>query len=265
MKRCPTCYTQYPDETLVYCLQDGTPLIYAGGADTPTVVLGETETHIRKDLPTPISGSHRSPIIAAAIGAVLMLLLIGIVGIGGYLFFRNRAANIDHAAVNNSHANRDPEATQKPSATAVRTPVANVKPTVPEIERSEIAGEITKAINARDAAVEARDIDSLRKQYASRMDYYYNWRNISLDKVVADKQKALSKFTSIEVSTSNISVSADSSGEAATAVYDKEWTFSGDEKPFCGRVRSQLLFRRVNGKWLIAGEKDVPRTFRRTC
>ena len=44
MKICPSCKTQYSDDTLSFCLQDGTPLAAGFSSDTPTVVLGETET-----------------------------------------------------------------------------------------------------------------------------------------------------------------------------------------------------------------------------
>src|SRR5258708_25851817 len=46
MRICPACKTQYSDDTLQYCLQDGTPLTGGRGSDTPTVALGETETAV---------------------------------------------------------------------------------------------------------------------------------------------------------------------------------------------------------------------------
>src|SRR4030095_11846022 len=33
MKRCPQCKTTYADDTLNFCLEDGTPLAYAGSGD----------------------------------------------------------------------------------------------------------------------------------------------------------------------------------------------------------------------------------------
>src|SRR5438552_19014995 len=56
MKKCPQCGTQYSDITLSFCLQDGTPLVVAPQTDTPTVVLGETETVV------PRRGAIRVPI-----------------------------------------------------------------------------------------------------------------------------------------------------------------------------------------------------------
>src|SRR5687768_5888409 len=52
MKTCPSCRTQYSDDTLFFCLQDGTPLV-GSEAENPTVALGETETFVRR-----VGGEH---------------------------------------------------------------------------------------------------------------------------------------------------------------------------------------------------------------
>ena len=48
MKICPQCRTRYQDDTLSFCLDDGTPLVAGPQSDTPTVVLGETETYVAR-------------------------------------------------------------------------------------------------------------------------------------------------------------------------------------------------------------------------
>ncbi len=35
MKRCPECRRDYYDDTLSFCLEDGTPLVYGVSADEP--------------------------------------------------------------------------------------------------------------------------------------------------------------------------------------------------------------------------------------
>lgn len=53
MKRCPECRRDYADETLSFCLEDGTPLVYGVSADEPA-------TAILSDLGTPSSRSFPS-------------------------------------------------------------------------------------------------------------------------------------------------------------------------------------------------------------
>ena len=44
MKHCPNCRTRYTDDTLRFCLQDGTPLAADAEQLPPTVAFGEAET-----------------------------------------------------------------------------------------------------------------------------------------------------------------------------------------------------------------------------
>lgn len=117
MKQCPACQAQYADETLSFCLQDGTPLIEGTQADTPTVVLGETETFVARrsqpashawqpsevtrvqTLEQPRKSSKTGLIIALT--AAAMLLLFGVIGIAALLFWKSS----DGPVVSNANTN----------------------------------------------------------------------------------------------------------------------------------------------------------------
>lgn len=111
MKTCPACKTQYSDDSLSYCLQDGTPLS-ASQSETPTVVIPEVETSVRKagsrinvDLADPQTTSwqsqatHVTPataekkgtnvVLAVGVTAVVLILLFGIIGFAAFMFLRN--------------------------------------------------------------------------------------------------------------------------------------------------------------------------------
>lgn len=136
MKICPACQTQYSDDTLQFCLQDGTPLVGPSDVETPTVVLGETETVLarggdRMQVPISDPGSAAWPqsqvthvatlqpkkkgsytAVALAATAIGMLFLFGIVGVGAWLFLRNsqqptaqntaNTANMPGSAINSN-------------------------------------------------------------------------------------------------------------------------------------------------------------------
>ena len=90
--------------------------------------------------------------------------------------------------------------------------------------------------------------------YANSVSFYGSQKSKAT--VRNDKQTAFNKYDSMEVSLSKISVTPDASGEKATAVFDKEWTFTG-EKVYEGKVQSQFQFTKSGGKWLITSEKDL--------
>lgn len=89
MKRCPECRRDYFDETLLYCLDDGSALLEgpASADEKATAILsglpGEAPT---KQLTEPLGGSlsKRNSIVAGA--AVLLLLLAG----AGYWYYASR-------------------------------------------------------------------------------------------------------------------------------------------------------------------------------
>lgn len=92
MKTCPQCGTVYPDETLRFCLADGTALIASG--EEPTLVSGRrgvtnvnitppTTPAIRSPVP-PKKGSSRTlfkVIIALVVVGILGIALIGGAGL----------------------------------------------------------------------------------------------------------------------------------------------------------------------------------------
>jgi hypothetical protein len=142
MKKCPLCGTQYTDETLSYCLQDGTPLGLAPQAETPTVVLGETETFAPRDQPirVPITGTDpvtHTPaskekdgsytVYAVVLTAIGMLLLFGLVGLGVIIFWSRPdpqlARNSDNVnTVNPVGASPSPSSKPSPIHTVQTTP-----------------------------------------------------------------------------------------------------------------------------------------------
>jgi hypothetical protein len=162
MKQCPACQAQYADETLSFCLQDGTPLVAGSLGDTPTVVLGETETFVARgpnqrgshawqpsevtrvqgfERPAPKSGSKTA--IAIVLTAAGMLLLFGVIGVAALLYMNSGGSVVTNANTNinrpptNLNANlfdsNAPAATPvRPSPTPVASPKASPKPTVEE-------------------------------------------------------------------------------------------------------------------------------------
>lgn len=156
MKYCPNCENIYADDTLQYCLQDGSPLIDESNknSDIPMVTLQEQETvvssrepdQIKVDLndnppvqvireerqtvrtpiiqPEPKKSNNLSLILATAL---LTLLLFGLAGIGAYFYLNKNNKNSELVKDANS-------ATNKNSSEGIKKPVENLASETPEIE-----------------------------------------------------------------------------------------------------------------------------------
>ena len=110
MKRCPECRRDYYDDTLGYCLADGTELVYGLSDDSATAVFGvpPSDGHSRDNDATkilwaedatigPPDGGSRNGFDKRLLLAPLMLVVIVL---GGYLYYgRGSGKQIDSIAV----------------------------------------------------------------------------------------------------------------------------------------------------------------------
>ncbi len=295
MKTCPSCHTQYTDDTLRFCLQDGTPLEITSVTEQPTVSLAgqEVETAARSNIRARDSEvtqwkpksdvTHASSIkpplswgaktaLAVAATAVAMLLLFGVAGIGAWLYFSgggddiakntntgNGNQNIFPPGNMNSNAPITPTRTIAPSPTRTanlnsNSPTASPTST-PNINKQQASREVSREIYDWKSLAESGDLDAYMSKYSPNVDYYRK-RGASTGFVRGDKQRAFRMYSSMAITISNMDVTVDDSGDRAAAAFDKEWVFDGTHRS-TGKVRQQLQFRKVNGQWLITGERDV--------
>src|SRR6185369_6748948 len=104
MKRCPQCRRDYFDDSLSFCLEDGSPLVYGVSDDDPaTAILPESATKAQiyptdqTSDPTPqTAASRKNSLIAGAVG----ILLVTTLGIGSYFYYsRGLGKQIESIAV----------------------------------------------------------------------------------------------------------------------------------------------------------------------
>ncbi|HEY0458230.1 MAG TPA: hypothetical protein VGC97_03695 [Pyrinomonadaceae bacterium] len=290
MKQCPTCQSQYTDDTLQFCLQDGSPLQFAAPQQSKTVSYGEQETVVSNRQSSQINAPHvtnptdwnpqqyqsnagfqppekkSNPTAAVLLTAFVMLLLFSFVGIGMWLYLRGVRSDDggnqfiakkrpDSERMSNSSVVStapSPSATTMPSTSSSN---ANAVTNSTPVDKEQIKREVSQSINAWKSATESLNINNYMSYYAPTIDYY-NKKGVSIATVRADKQRAFSAYDSMKITLSNMTVTPDASGETATAVFDKEWVFNG-ARYSAGKVQSQLKLRKINGQWRITGEGDL--------
>jgi hypothetical protein len=279
MKHCPSCGTQYTDDTLRFCLQDGSQLIEKREAETPTVVLEETPTVVRQRLPAEVTrndvrsigrtpgAKKRSsfyPFLIAGITGVA-LFIAGVAATWIYLSKRpvagdNNLPNAPNVTGSPSPSNVSgffPTPSPRNSITPETVPSRNSTPpsTTGDTETANSREDVSNTVDRWKSNAEAVDLDSYMQNYAETVDYY-NRRAASRSVVRADKARAFAMYDSIRIDLSNRNISVDNGGQRATAEFDKEWDFRG-RRNSSGKVRTQLRLRREGSRWLIVGERDL--------
>ncbi len=127
-----------------------------------------------------------------ALSVLGTILLIGLGGLGAWLYFNNKKTEIA-VNVNNQPTNRPTNANTANQNANVATPTPTPSPTAQPTLLPEVAKEITKDVkNVVDEwkdSTENSDIDTHISQYADTVDYYKAGR-VNVAKVRADRQSA---------------------------------------------------------------------------
>lgn len=291
MKICPQCQNTYTDDSLQFCLQDGTPLNVTTTQNLPTAARNsEPETVLRdpqhqmrinlqeqqKTQPqisqtTQQTGSLTEPPkkskawIFVLLGLFLLLGIGGIGAVGVWFYLRpdgppiaqNTNSNI---TLPNSNISTNSE-TNTNANVNTNTPTPTPKPTLKPAEIEAAKKEVESTVYGWKSAAENHNLDANLSNYADTVDYYKGGK-INKAKLKSSKEPAYKKYDSIEIEIENIKVTPDPTGEKATVVFDKTWDFSGVDKDGndvinSGKVQQQLILNKINGKWKIVSEKEL--------
>ncbi len=287
MKQCPNCQTTYADDGLQFCLQDGTPLAAfpnqnlsdSYDTESETLVVPKRVEPIRFEPPSSYQNNQANwqpsaPVVIeqretkksnttmiVALSVLGTMLLLGVGGLGAWLYFNNKKTSVA-VSVNNAPANRpaNTNLTTNQNANLAAAPSPTATPTAPPTlqpeEAKRISNAVKEVVNDWKDSTENLDLDTHISQYADTVDYYKAGR-VNSSRVRADRQKAFDTYHSITINIDNLKVTPNATGEKATAILDKEWNFEGDDKYSAGKVQQQLTFDKIDGRWLITGEKDL--------
>jgi hypothetical protein len=245
MKRCPQCGQQFSDD-YSFCLDDGSVLNigFAGSSELPTQVISSP----------PITNT-----VPARATTPWLYILVGALGVGfiGAVYMLVFQQNVRETPTNSTLIASTSPTTSIPPTTSAQMPSENRQNYKtgenknPELIKTEISETINKWINAGSS----RDINATMANYADLVDYYRK-PGSTKNFVRNDKQQYYTKFPVGSVSADNLEIVPSADGTSAEALIDKSWTYRGNGN-FSGKVRQQLRFRNINGRWLIVGERDL--------
>lgn len=145
MKQCPSCRTTYTDETLSFCLADGTPLIDM--AEEATVIRSIGGDQIRVEIPyelpptsyvsapTQIEKGSNIKKIILVVGLLGSMIMIAIAGAAALIYFNKESRTAENTAVKTSTNSPSPKPSPDQS-NELRDQIANLEKRLNEQKKS---------------------------------------------------------------------------------------------------------------------------------
>jgi ketosteroid isomerase-like protein len=296
MKRCPACNRVYTDQSLNYCLHDGTNLVAPGGddpgrqarptgrspSDVPTEVLprGGQGSGFANQPTLPVSplrapgpfpaNPPRANNTKLLVAVLIVVLLTGGVGLGLMLSRAGGGEEVRGGAEDSAKAGQTPAAsstptpyaTPQPAASQTATPAsATPTPTAtpePTPNLSRARSEVMSLMNTWAESMRRQDVGANLSLYADRLDAYYQRGSVGREQVRSDRQAIFSKFySSTDVQLDNLSVELDPSGTAARVTYDNSYDWRGGSKYLIGKSHNAMTLSKQGSRWLITSEEHL--------
>ena len=128
----------------------------------------------------------------------------------------------------------------------------------PSTDTAALQREILESLNGWVDAMRHHDLDAYMSYYGVVLDPYYKRSNVTRDDVRGDKRRAFSRFATLDIQMSNVTIKPDDTPGRVAVTYNKVWDFvEADGRPYNGSVRSQLWLEKSGNRWLITGERDL--------
>jgi hypothetical protein len=267
---------------MIFCNQCGSPTEDSAGlcpecgaqilrppgqviTEGPVPVVNPASTQRIVPTPPPSATAHaqasappqRAPsipfIITATALATALLVVLG--AVGASFWMKNGKAEVGQKAMAATDTNKAETIVETRPAPAARSTPAVVTPS-PSFNSLELVQEVRAVLHGWAATSRSHDLNAHMSYYAPTLDTYYRLNNVSAERVRADRARAYDRYYKLDVQLGDIDVTLDTTGERATAVFDKSFNFEGD-KYLSGKVREMVWLARFGRRWLITGEKDI--------
>jgi hypothetical protein len=116
--------------------------------------------------------------------------------------------------------------------------------------------EVQGLLESYQAAESSRNSQFLAECYAPEVETYYLRHNVPRNVVLLGFQHAFEEYSDVKVFAFSKIIFSKVNGTRATATLNRKWYFVGT-KNFAGDEIEQMVFRKVDGRWLIVSEQEV--------
>jgi hypothetical protein len=260
MKVCPKCHSSFTDETLSFCLTDGTPLVHGeGNPDFVSSELSNAQTLFERE-PTligsfaqqtgtqfPIQNTQFLDTIPpprkksrTMLLSLLAILVVAVAVIGTGLYFRGSLREM-----------YDP-----PKQVIASSEAKKISSPLTPDQTAQIKKEVEDFLNSWKASIEKRDINDQMRHYAKTLEIFYRDSGKDQNSVRAERMKAIERFDTLNLYLTKIEVTPESD-RFAKVVFDKNWVFRGKDRFSSGAVQQEMGLVKSDGKWYIVIEKDL--------
>lgn len=238
MKECASCKRVYSDDTLNFCLSDGSVLTIIPGPAEATLVL------------TKPTSSEVSMPVHKGVSPVFAYLSIGLLAliVGGALVAWYKAEP--------GAANKPPETSKTPQ-TVPSTQNTSPKPNV---NIPPASGVDPKAENDVRAALDGwvqtlldHDLEKHLSYYADRLERHRTKQNVDIAYVRKYNEGLFGRYSEFRLRLQNVKVLPAAEGQYVTT-FESVYDFTGG-KPHSGTDRrSEMRWKQINGTWKIVSE-----------
>ena len=290
MKHCPKCSSQYSDLTLSFCLQDGTPLVgevRQSNVDTvafgnpvtaekivPTqnfvdIVPDRPKTEVRyQPYPQPLMMKPKRSRkgLIAGLSVLSGIVVLGL-GIAGWLYFGSQSPAL--AKMNSDQPMSGSTSSQPDRPADVVMPVSAKSPTVPntmpagKVDADVIRKQVTGIVDSWKGAAEMCNANDYTDKYGEKVEYH-DRHGVTAGEIRNELQKVCDGHNTVTINVDNMVVAVDAEGDAATAIFDKEWKYEASPKLAQGKVHMKLYFRKIADGWKIVSEQTLKTYYSRS-
>lgn len=244
MKYCPQCQQTYTDETLNFCLSDGSSLL---ATENPSI----EETVVKPSfVPPPIQ------IIKKGVSPTFIYLTIGLAAlIAGGAIVALLKSDSNNLVENNTALPNKLSETNKPveNPSAIQNNASNKPP--PSDDNNAIKSEAKSALNGWVQTLIDHDLEGHVSYYANQLDVYNKKRNADFSYVRDANAKLFNKYSQFRLEIRNVKAEVTTNGQVITT-FQSVYDFRGDKAVHSGFDRgTEIIWKRIDGDWKIVSER----------